>query len=386
MRCGRLRKKEERDKLAKKQLTIDEIARLSDVSVATVSRVLNGNPQVGADLVDRVKKVIEETGYSPSKVAAGFARGHQESIALISGVPDFQDIPDSGGLSSRESVGASQAVNSYVLSLSFGIYDVLEPGGYRLRLVNIPREINTLSAPEVKRWIQMTIDSREIAGAIFMNPADHEPVLEALLATEHPCVVLGDSTSGKDAPRVDVDNVDGMRAVTGHLLELGHRRIGFLCPKGDRTVIRDRSEGFVEAHEYLGIPLMKNWWLESPMTEPPIFSYRNARLAVERAIDSDFPCTAIVAYNDEMAFGAIQAFSARGWNVPARVSVVGFDDLPAAPMFAPPLTTVRQDIVKIGQHAARNLLRSLKGRAVPHVTIIPTQLVVRDSSAPPRAG
>jgi DNA-binding LacI/PurR family transcriptional regulator len=72
--------------------------------------------------------------------------------------------------------------------------------------------------------------------------------------------------------------------------------------------------------------------------------------------------------------------------VPQRVSVVGFDDLPAAPMFAPPLTTVRQDIVKIGQHAARNLLRSLKGREVPHVTIIPTQLVVRDSSAPPRVG
>ncbi len=368
----------------KKHLTIEEIAQMADVSVSTVSRVLNANPQVAEELAERVNKVIRETGYSPSPLATSFARGRMSSIALISGMPEIGESTGSDALHSASEIPISNpAINSFVLALSVGIYDTIEPGGYHLRLVNVPRASHTLSNEEFARWFDATVDIREISGVIFINPAEREPVIDILAKRDYPCVVIGDTTGPASLPRVDVDNVEGVRSSTNHLLALGHRQIAFLCPKGDRTVIRDRAEGFTEAFEFLELPLPKAWWIETPQTEYPLFSYLNARRAIDEALKSEFPYTAVVAYNDEMAFGAIQAFAARGWKVPERVSVMGFDDLPAARMFAPPLSTVRQDIIKLGQYAARLLLRKLKGKKVPLVTVIPTELVVRESTAVP---
>jgi LacI family transcriptional regulator len=368
-----------------RQLTIQEIARMAEVSVATVSRVLNGNPQVEASLAERVNKVIQETGYRPSRLAQAFARGRLDSIALVSGVPEAAGTSSGTWGAPGEIRFSSRVVSTFVLTLAVGIYDAIQPGGYRLHFVSLPENVQSLSREGLTTWFENTMDHREVAGVIFMNPAQREPLLDVLVERERPSIVIGDTSTARGVPRVDVDNVEGVRSVTSHLLELGHRRIAFLSPRVDRTVVRDRSEGFCEAFEYRGAALPRDWWLETSPEDYPLYSHANARKTVEKALKGEFPFTAVVAYNDEMAFGAIQAFSAHGWQVPQRVSVVGFDDLPAAAMYNPPLTTVRQDIVKIGQYAARLLLRSLKGKEVPPVTIIPTEIVVRSSSAAPAA-
>jgi LacI family transcriptional regulator len=366
-----------------KRLTIHDIARLAGVSVATVSRILNGNPKVDQKLVERVREVIRKTGYTPRQVAQAFSHGNSRTVALLCEIQPSHMVASENIAGTPPALRSSAYVaDSHIVGLVIGINDVLLQKNYHLKLINVPARMHHQPYEEVATWLKPILDPPNSSGVILLNPTEQDTILECLSDAHLPCLLIGRSSTTKDVPMLDVDNIDGARVATAHLIQQGHSRIAFLAPDADLTFISDRKEGFQQAFEEAGISLPENWWLPIPIDDDSLFPFVKGRAYIESALRENFPFTAMVTFNDEMAFGAIQALTARGWRVPEDISIVGFDDLPAARMYSPPLTTVRQNIRYVGQYAARLLLRCIDGNVVPSLTILPTELVVRESTRP----
>lgn len=358
------------DRTTGKRITIREVAQAAGVSVATVSRVLNGNKYVSEDVLESVRRVIAETGYRPSRLAQTFARGSSRTVTLLYDALD--PVSDSGVWS------------MFATILSLGLHDVLSQADYQLRILHIPPQLHSLQEEDIHSW--MIDDARMAEGdpLIITNPLAADSLLGFIVQRRHPCVVIGKCASPLALPQIDPDNLEGARLATAHLIELGHTDIAFLCPPVPHTVVQDRYQGFLEAIQLTGGLRVRAWRME---TRPSgfAFSYESARQRVHEAILQKQLPTAIVAFNDEMAFGAIQALHAQGMRIPEDISVTGFDDMPPARMYTPPLTTVRQDIRQLGQHAARSLLRQVQGYPGNSLTLLPVSLVIRDSTSPPGA-
>lgn len=234
---------------------------------------------------------------------------------------------------------------------------------------------------EIRDWFLRDAGLTEGDPLVITNPRFHDVLLELAVSNGAPIVVVGKSTAPQGIPQIDADNIESSRLITAHLLELGHRDIAFLAPNVPLTVVQDRYLGFTEAMDSMRL---QGRWLESDASHG-IFSYEGARESIARVVAQDDLPTAIVCFNDEMAFGAIQALTSQGIRVPQDVSVTGCDDLPPARMYSPPLTTIRQDIRQMGQQASRSLLRQIRGHTMPALTLLPVSLVVRQSTAPPAA-
>jgi DNA-binding LacI/PurR family transcriptional regulator len=372
------------------RLTIHDIARRANVSAATVSRVLHGNNQVDEQLTARVRKVLQESGYIPRSLVRPVFSTTARTIVLLCELPlppsDYKsgEPADLASLAGPEGSFEGYMQEGYISELVTGINDVLLNQNYHLKLINTPNWLHSGTPEQVTNWMRTTLQLEEISGFILLNPAHIDTLLDALVESRQPCIMLGHSSFYKKIPQIDVDSIEGTRLVTLHLLSQKHTKIAFLSPDLDLRVINERRTGFCEAFAQRGIPLPEQWWLRTS-TAPsnlPTFSYIHARNRIEEALSTGFPFTALVCYNDEMAFGAIQALTAQGWQVPAQVSVVGFDDLAFSQMYSPPLTTIRQHVPRIGQHAARLLLRKIRGEHIPDLTILPIELVVRQSTRP----
>jgi len=371
------------------RLTIHDIARRAKVSTATVSRVLNGNAQVDEQLAARVRKVLQESGYIPRSLVRPILSTAARTIVLLCELPSPTEYRREGQDGHSPLLGTEEYFEGYmqegyISALVTGINDVLLNQNYHLKLINTPNWLHNGTAEQVSSWIRTTLHLEEISGFILLNPARIDTLLDGLIESGRPCIMLGRSSSFQKVPQIDVDSIEGTRLVTLHLLFQKHTRIAFLSPNLDLHVVNERRTGFCEAFAQLGIPLPEQWWLQTSTTPSnlPAFSYIHARNRIEEALRAGFPFTALVCYNDEMAFGAIQALTAHGWQVPAQVSVVGFDDLSFSQMYSPPLTTIRQHVPRIGQYAARLLLRKIDGEHIPELTILPIELVVRQSTRP----
>ncbi|MHB1627683.1 MAG: LacI family DNA-binding transcriptional regulator [Bacilli bacterium] len=263
--------------------------------------------------------------------------------------------------------------------MASGIQDILIGTDLHLRVLSMPSFLHSASDSEIKTWLDQSGDLQASEGLILTNPIIHDSLAEFIVRSKLPCVVVGKCPIPLPIPQIDIDNIEGTRLITMHVLALGHTDAAFLGPDVDLTVLQDRLQGFKEAFEQNGTPLSRNYWLKTRSTDFA-FSFREARTRVLEAIDADTVPSAIVAFNDEMAYGAIQALTSRGLRVPQDVSVAGFDDLPSAMMYSPPLTTIHQDTRHIGRYACRSLLRQLRGETAPSLTVLPVQLVIREST------
>jgi LacI family transcriptional regulator len=283
----------------------------------------------------------------------------------------------SQGSSAEHSVLWSQ----HASILSSGIQDTLIGTEYHLSVLAIPSFLHSAKETEIQDWLNRTNVTWGTDGLILTNPTIHDYLADNIMHSNLPTVAVGKCPISSQIPQIDIDNVEGFRILTMHVLSLGHRNVAFLGPDVDLTVHQDRMQGFRDAFTQSGIPLPHNWWLKTRPTDF-VSSFRDARTRTLEAIDSGELPSCIMAFNDEMAYGVIQALVSRGLRVPQDVSVTGFDDLPSTVMFAPPLTTVRQDMRLIGQYAGRTLLREIQdGRTTPSLIVLPVELVVRDSTA-----
>jgi LacI family transcriptional regulator len=332
--------------------TIRDIASSAGVSVATVSRVLNGRPDVKPETRELVLETMRAHSYSTNRSARGLARGRTNLIGIT--LPNLHA--------------------EYFSVILSGAVDALYDGDMRCvicpTLHRVDREVSLLD-----RLMHGTTD-----GALIMLPESRRE-LGVLIRHSYPFVVVDPKRPLPDGvPAVSSAHFAGARDAVMHLIGLGHRRIAAITGPGSWVASIERLHGYQAAMAGHGIIAPPEWIVESD------FQLEGGYEAAGRLLDLPNRPTAIFAFNDNMAFGAMQAIRERGLYVPDDVSLVGFDDAQAASIVSPPLTTVRQPLNEMGRHAAALLMRLMNGQGGEALRVdLSTTLVVRASTAPPRA-
>jgi LacI family transcriptional regulator len=333
--------------------TLRDVARIAGVHPGTVSRALNPATEalVRDETVERVRQVAEELGYRPNPLARGLKTNRSFTIGVI--VPDIQ--------------------NPLFPPIIRGIDDRLGEAGYT------PLIANTDNDPVRERIDFQAMRARAVDGFVTATARlDHE-LLDEFADLGIPLVLVNRRVEDGSLPSATADDGAGVRSAVEHLVALGHTRIAHLAGPQDVSTGRQRLEGFRAAMEAAGLdPSLVR--VARAFTEP-----EGARLCDALLADAG-DVTAIVAGNDLMALGCYDVFAARGIDCPGDVSVAGFNDMPFAGRFAPPLTTVRIPHYEIGVAAAQLLLDLLQdGYDGKNDVVLPVELVARGSTAAPPA-
>jgi LacI family transcriptional regulator len=330
-------------------VTIRDVAKLAGVSIATVSRVANGHADVAGPTRQTVERVIRDSGYR------GSPRVRTAPTGLVGiAIPLVQPSYFAGILS-----GAAEALYEH------GMRAVLCPIRH-----SHERELSLLER----------LADGETDGAILVLPEESAVELQALADHGFRCVVVDPHAAVADGiPVVAAAHSSGAMQATRHLLELGHRRIGAVSGPQGWLASDERLRGY---HGTLaGAAVLP----DQHLVRHSNFRVDGGREAALELLSLADPPTAIFAFNDTMAIGALQAASSRGLRVPEDVSVVGFDDTAEAAIAVPALTTVRQPVAEMGRTAVSLLLRQLRNRHIEPLRVeLETRLVVRDSTGPPR--
>jgi LacI family transcriptional regulator len=322
------------------------------VSIATVSRVLNGRGDVSDETRDLVSRVVRENGYSANRNARGLSAGRTGLVGVL--VPLVYPAYFSAIMA-----GAAEALSERDLQI------VLSPTGHQH-----DREVSVLDR------LHGVTD-----GALIILPEESSEELERLLDGGYRFVVL-DPLMPLDEriPSVSAAHTSGADQAMRHLLELGHRRIAQITGPRGWLATEDRRRGYRAALATAGILADPELEVEA---QPEI---EDGRTAAGHLLDLPEPPTAIFAFNDNIAIGTLQAARARGLRVPEDLSVVGFDDVEHATIVTPALTTVRQPLAEMGRTGVSLLNRLLEKQRFETLHVeLATRLVVRDSTAPPRA-
>jgi DNA-binding LacI/PurR family transcriptional regulator len=338
-----------------------DVARLAGVSHQTVSRVLNGSPHVSEPTRAKVLAAMEELGYRRNMVARALATRRSGTLGVIT----FNTVLH-GPVSTLYAV--EQAASRIGLGVSIAVVD-------------------RISSDDVSRGLARLQD-QSVEGVIGLAP--QEDAVRTLSAELHamPTVFVGGvvgGVAGSDAlaeddrpPTIGIDQWGGAEAAVGHLLGLGHTTVAHLAGPQDWMDARWRYEGWEATLAAAGAP--------SAGVEYGDWSARSGYAAMHRLLVEDPDLTAVFVANDQMALGALRALDEAGRRVPEDVSIVGFDDMPEAEFFRPPLTTVAQGFAEAGQRAVALLLKVIRpdeGNGTPAPdTLVPTELLVRDSSGP----
>ena len=332
--------------------TLDDVARLADVSDATVSRVLNGSTGVREKTRQKVLKAAQELGYVINQRARTLASGRSSVVGLL--LPNFSNF----------SIG-------YGSEIIRGVDDALAAHNYDLMLYNAHRSTDKAAS-------YMAAIERGLAdGLVVVLPQDAGPYLETLRRRRFPCVLIdhqGRNEDCEDCFAVDVTNWQGAFDATTYLIRLGHTRIGFITGRMNLGCARDRLAGYQDALKQNHIKFEKQLVQVGTFSQPDGYACACELLALP-----NLP-TAIFASNDVMAFGAMDAARDCGLRIPDDVSVVGFDDIPQSQQTHPPLTTVRQPLQEMGQTAVRMVLGLIQQPNKPPERVrLNTQLVIRGS-------
>ncbi|MFD7660280.1 LacI family DNA-binding transcriptional regulator [Actinosynnema sp. NPDC059797] len=332
-----------------RKASMADVARLAGVSAQTVSRVSNGHSSVVESTREQVLDAMRKLGYRPNSAARALKYGEFRTIGVI--------------LFTLSSVGNSRTLEAIV--------DSAAQQGYAITLipVAVPTQDGVLGA--FTRLGELAVDAVIVIMEVHLLDA-----ATVTLPIGVPVVVV-DSNGGDRYTVVDTDQADGARRAVGHLLDLGHRTVWHVAGPEDSYAAEGRAAAWRAALEEAGLPV-------PPMARGDWTADSGYRAGL--ALAGEPGCTAVFAANDQMALGLLRAFHEKGRVVPRDVSVVGFDDLPDASSFIPPLTTVHQDFTEVGRRCVERVLRQVRHRrARPGTTLVPTRLVVRESTAPPRA-
>ena len=333
--------------------TLRDVARLAGVHPATASRALNEETRslVNEETAQRVLRAAEEVGYRPNPIARGLKTNRSYTVGVL--IPDLN--------------------NPLFPPILRGIEDRLEVAGYTSLIANTDND------PERELLDTQAMRARQVDGIIAATARRDHGLFDEVVASGLDLVLVNRWLPDVAISSATADDRRGQRLAVQHLTELGHRSIAHIAGPLDYSTGFDRHEGFLEAVRDAGLdPDPKLVVVSEAFTES-----EGARLCAQ-LLDGGREFTAIAAANDLLALGCLDTFAERGVQCPGEVSVVGFNDMPFAARFQPPLTTIHIPHYEIGSAAAELMLERLQGAdgEPRHVRLEPT-LVVRDSTAPP---
>jgi len=338
----------------KKRATIKDVAALAEVSYQTVSRVINDSPNVSEATREKVNQAILKLNYRPSLAARSLPSQRSFVIGFI--VPYHPDYLISDPNLLAQISGADAEANTH---------------GYNLLLSTAGDSQHGLEAYE--RFMRNHVAD----GALVIETASSRAGGDLLARQNYPYISLGRDLGNPDACIVCSDNRSGGEQITQHLLERGHRRIGIINgpPIGAIAGLQERLEGHQQALAATDLDFDPTLMAYGDYTRP------SGEKATQQLLALPDRPTAIFALNDRMAMGAIRALQKAGYRVPEDIAVAGYDDIPTAEDFNPPLTTVNGSARKVGQLAAKVLFKLIAGeRLDTKEVIIPAELIIREST------
>jgi DNA-binding LacI/PurR family transcriptional regulator len=332
---------------------LKEVARRAGVSISTVSRVLNQPELVNEQTNLRVRQVIEELGYRPSRVARRLRleSGRANLVGLI--IPDMQ--------------------NPFFAEIARGVEDVAQKRGYAVFVGNSDED-----AAKEQQYLDV-MQAESVDGIIVPPSSEDDRAIPAVAASGLPVVCVDRRLTHSAVDTVVVDNVRGASDAVEHLIRLGHRRIAFIGGLPQLSTSRERLKGYRQALEASGIGF-----------DPALVRQGDSRLSSGRALTRELielpaPPSALLVGNNLMTLGAIEMIHRLGRRVPDDVALVGYDDMPWALAFNPPLTAVRQPGYELGQRAMELLLQRIEmpERSPSLITLQPTLIVRQSCGAAP---
>ncbi|MEP6786434.1 MAG: LacI family DNA-binding transcriptional regulator [Sphingomonadales bacterium] len=326
--------------------TISDVARAAGVSIKTVSRVLNKERYVRSDTREKVEAAMAAMAFSPSLAARTLAGKRSHQIALI----------------------YDNHSPYYIHAIQEGVWARCREGG--VRLLAQPADV---ASPTIAAEVGGLIDETHVDGIILSSPVTDCPaVLAELERRKIPFVRISPGTNHALTSSVFMDDVGAADDMTTHLINTGHRMIGFIMGHPNHMASEQRLFGYRRALDRSGIAY------EPGLVRPGEFDFASGAKAAEELLALPNRPTAIFASNDDMAAGVLTVAHARGIAIPAELSVAGFDDTPLAQLVWPPLTTIRQPTRDLAHAAASLLFEKVDGvehRRLQHALVIRTSTV-----------
>lgn len=332
-----------------KKPSLVDVAARAKVSISTVSRTITQSGKISQETQEHVRQVMRELGYKPNRVARRLrARGGKRHlIGLI--IPNIQ--------------------NPFFADLARGVEDVAYRNNFAVMLCNYDED------PKKEQFYLDVMQAESVDGIIL--PPAHEDDADVLRVKQSgiPVVCVDRSLNDPTFDTVEVDNARGAFDAVALLLAKGHRRIGLISGPGDSSTGRERLEGYRRAHAEAGVPV------DDALIRFGNYKQESGREIARELLSLPQPPSALFACNNLMLVGAIETIFARGLKIPQQVALIGYDDLPLAAVFDPPLTVVQQPAYEVGQKAAELLFKRLDDPSAPvsEVCLLP-KLIVRSST------
>lgn len=328
--------------------TVIDVARLAGVSVATVSRILNGTARVASDKREAVEAAIQKLQFRPNLSARSLRSGSTATIGVLT-----QDLE-----------------SPYFTGGTKGIEIGLEGSGYAPLLV--PGHWNPQEEFDRARLLM----ARKVDAMIILGGTMQDSQI-ADMARQLPIAVTGRHLKAPNVASFHFDQVEGGRMATRHLIGLGHRQIAHIAGPPEHADAIERKEGYLRAHSEAGLPV------DPRLIVPGNYLEQGGFDAARHLLAQGVRFTAIFCANDQTLWGARLALHQQGHEVPRDVSLVGFDDLPQCLYMTPPVTTVHQPMQEMGGAAARAVLAALAGEPAPPARLPPLSLALRGTTRPP---
>jgi LacI family transcriptional regulator len=329
-------------------LTLDDIAKKAGVSRSTVSRVINGDPNVSERTRTKVQEIIHSINFQPNLAARSLAAGRTQVIGLV--IPNRVATIFSDPFFSLIIQGVSLACNS--LNYSVMLW---------------------LAEPEYERkMINQILYSGLIDGIIVASMLIDDPLIDQLFDSKRPFITIGRRANEESVSYIDADNRTGAHQGVSYILHTGRRRVAAINGPQNMIAGFDRFQGYKDALRERGLPLVPE------LVEEGDFSETSGYLAMKRLLSRN--PDSVFAASDNMAFGCMRAIQEVGLCIPKDIAVVGFDNIPKASSSEPPLTTVQQPIQRTGSMAAELLIDLIEHPEIQASRIVlPTELVIRAS-------
>jgi len=337
-------------------ITIKDIAKITGVSHATVSRALHGSSLISLETRDRIRQVALDLDYKPSAAARSLKTNRTKVLGVI----------------------VNTLADPFFSEILYGIEDTAQDGGYSLFIAASQHD------PNRERKIVQAMMEQRTDGVIICSSSFGAEQGSQLLSYGFPIVVVNHQAAGSFHYSIYHDDIDGSRQITRHLIQMGHRRIAYLGNSSSGRTTLDRLAGFRTEMELAGIPIQEDYLVQVPGGEPQMgFD------SVKSFLRLQVPPTAVVCFNDMLAIGVLKGCSTAGIKVPEEMSVTGFDNITYSAFTCPSLTTFDQPKRSIGREAAQLLLDLLKEDGshppeTPRIKVLKGVLLVRDSTSPPK--